>query len=73
MSTSEIRKKIESEPDFVNLKRYDFSLEKLLDKFPDGVPNKMIAQALLMTEEEVEKIYQQVVLKLRKEMKVDEA
>lgn len=72
-SVEEIRSRIETEPDFVNLKRFDFSLEKVLEKYPEGAPPRLVAQALLMTEEEVEELFQQTVLKLREVMKVDRA
>lgn len=71
MNIEEIRQKIDTEPDFVNSKRFDFSLDKLLDRYPDGAPGRVIAQALLMTEEEVEELYLRTVAKLRRAMKVD--
>lgn len=71
-TVDEIRTRIMSEPDFVNLKRFDYSLKKLMEKYPDGVTRKVEAQALLMTEEEAEELYQTVVQKLRTMMKVDE-
>lgn len=65
MTTEQMRKRINTDPDFVALKRFDFSLEKVIEKHPNGVPNKLIAAALLMTEEEVEDLYEKVVAKLR--------
>ena len=72
-SVDEIRSRIETEPDFVNLKRFDFSLEKVLEKYPEGAPPRLVAQALLMTEEEVEELFQETVVKLREVMKVPHA
>jgi hypothetical protein len=68
---SEIRRKIDTEADFINLKRFDFSLEKMMDRYPDGVPDderglKMMAAALNLTEAEVETEVEVVVQKLRK-------
>jgi len=71
MTVEETRRKIAEDPDFVNVKRFDNSLKKMLERYPDGAPPKAIAQALLMTEEEVEELYQQVVLKLRAALKVE--
>lgn len=70
-SVDEIRTRIQTEPDFINLKRFEYSLEKVLERYPEGAPPRLIAQALLMTEEEVEELYQRTVLKLRDVMKVD--
>lgn len=65
------KKKIDEEEDFIYSKRFDFSLKKALERYPDGMPPKMVAQALLMSEEEVEALFQKILLKIRKEMKVD--
>jgi hypothetical protein len=67
----EAKKKIDTDPDFVYSKRFGFSLEKVLDKYPDGAENKVIAQCLLMTEDEVEETLASVVQKLRLAMKVE--
>jgi hypothetical protein len=65
MTINEIRQKINEEDDFVNLKRLDFSLEKALIKYQEGCPDKVIAQALAMTEEDVEEFYQKTITKLQ--------
>jgi glycerol-3-phosphate responsive antiterminator len=70
-ASEEIKKKILSDHDFVNLKRYGYSVEKVLDRFPDGAPTKLIAQGLMMSEEEVEEMLQSVILKLRSALKVE--
>lgn len=68
MDELELLRRVATEPDFVNLKRYSYSLEKVLDRYPDGAPDRLIAQALCMSEEEVEELYEEVVLKLREEI-----
>lgn len=70
-SSEETRKLIDTDPDFVNLKRFDYSLEKVLEKFPDGAPTRIIAQALMITEDEVEDEYERIIAKLRTAMKVE--
>lgn len=70
MSTVKAHDRILKEPDFVNLKRFDFSLEKTMERYPDGAPTRVIAQALLMSEEEVLDLLEAVVLKLRDTLKV---
>jgi hypothetical protein len=71
MTLEEIRHKIDTDPDFVHAKRFDNSLKILLEKYPEGAPAKVVAQALLLTEEEVEDLYQKAVVKLRRVMKVE--
>ena len=65
MSPQELRKRVETEADFVNLKRFNYSLEKLLERYPEGCPNRVIAHALDIAEDEVEELYQMAVCKLR--------
>lgn len=59
------RKKIETDPDFIALKRFGYSLAVLVERHPEGVPDKMIAQALGIAEEEIEPLYERAVLNLR--------
>lgn len=71
MLTDEAKKKIEGEEDFVYLPRFNFSISKALERYPEGLPtNKLIAQALLVTEDEVEVLYKKAVRHLRRLMKV---
>lgn len=65
MTTDEVLRKINSDPDFVYLKRFDYSLAKVLERFPEGAPDHTIAKALMMTPEDVEATYQRIVAKLR--------
>jgi hypothetical protein len=65
MTTEEARKKIETEPDFIYLKRFDYSLDRLIERYPDGAPNRVIAQALMMTEDDVEETFNSIIAKLR--------
>lgn len=62
---------ISHDPDFVNLKKFDFSVEKVLDRYPDGAPVRLIAQGLMMTEAEVQAMLHQVVRKLRTALGVE--
>lgn len=70
MTITEIKAKIAEEGDFVNLKRFNFSLKKLLERYPEGCPNRIIAHALALVENEVEDLYQQAVNRLRELMGV---
>lgn len=59
-----------TDPDYIYCPRFDYSLAKLMERYPDGAPDRLIAQVLLITEEEVEASYQTVVMKLRKTLGV---
>jgi hypothetical protein len=72
MNSIEAKKRVETDPDFIALKRFDFSLEKLLERYPDGCPDRIIANALLIPEHEVEELYQSAIIKLRGIMGVEE-
>jgi len=71
MTLEEARRRIEHDDDFVFVKRFDYSLTKLLERYPDGAPNRVIAQALLTTEEDVEAQYDRITRKTRRKMKVE--
>lgn len=70
MTTAEAQEKLRSDDDFVYLPRFDCSLEKLMLRYPDGVPGKLIAQALMMTEDETDALFQATLVSLRKALKV---
>lgn len=68
MVSEEFKRRIREDKDFIAIKRFEFSLDKLIERYSDGVPVRLIAQALGMTEEEVEKLYQVVLVKLREKI-----
>lgn len=61
----ETQAKLRNDPDFILIKRFNNSLAKLLDRYPEGAPDRIIAQALGITEEEVVAMYDKIVVKLR--------
>lgn len=65
MTPEEARKKLAEDPDFVNLKRFDFSLKSTLEKLPDGCTDRQIAQALMIPEDRVRSMYARIVEKIR--------
>jgi hypothetical protein len=76
VTTEELIYKLENEPDFVNVKRMGYSLLNVLNrypltKYPNGVPNSLIATALCITEDEVEALYNEAVSLLRAALKVE--
>lgn len=70
MSPSE---RVNTEEDFINLPRFNYSLRELLEKYPDGVPegprgDRLIGRALCMSEEEVRVTMDSIIRKLRRVM-----
>lgn len=57
--------KLNEDPDWIAIKRYSNSLKVLEKRYPDGCPDHIIAQALGITETEVEEHYQKIVACLR--------
>ncbi len=54
-----------NDPDYICMKRFGFSLKRLTERYPEGAPNNVIAQALNCTEAEVERRYQSIVQVLK--------
>ncbi len=74
MMSDEMRRKLESDPDFIALKRYNYSLLQLEERYPDGsCPDHVIGAALGHDELWVQKRYAAIVKKLQRLMKVERA
>jgi hypothetical protein len=69
LEKSEMLKKILEDDDYVRCPKFSNSLNKFTQKNSEGVENSTIARLLMMTEEEVEKSYQEAVAILREAMK----
>lgn len=67
----EAREKVRNDPEFVFAKRYENSISKLENRYPDGAPDNVIANALMISEEQVELEFGKVVVKLRGLMGVE--
>jgi hypothetical protein len=68
MDKSELIKRILQEEDYIRCPKFSNSLNKFLSRNFDGVENSTIARLLMMSEDEVEKIYEEAIAKLRKSM-----
>ena len=66
------KEKIEKDPDFINCPRVKNSLKKYLSKYSEGVSDQEIGKLLMLSEDEVKDQFNGIILKLRKEMKVEE-
>lgn len=49
---------------FIALRRYNYNVDELIEKYPDGVPEKIIEKALLKPIEDVKVELQNVIKKL---------
>jgi hypothetical protein len=59
------QERLETDPDFILIRRFDYSLKRLVERYPEGAPDRIIAQALGIEEHEVQEIYRGIVLKLK--------
>jgi hypothetical protein len=71
MDKNEFKKRVLEEEDYVRAPKFGNSLMRFLSKYGDGVENATIARLLMMPEEEVEKLFQEAIEALKKDM-VDE-
>lgn len=71
MTTEEAIARLHIDPDFICIKRFDYSLDVLLRRFPEGAPDKTIALALMITPEDVDRLYNLIIEKLKAAMNAD--
>lgn len=70
LTTSEARHLVASDPDFVFLKRFDYSLAKVKERYPEGCPDRIVANAMMIIEDDVSVEYARVCSTLREIMGV---
>ena len=68
MERDEMIDKIKNDPDFIHSPKFGNSLNKLLAKSDGMLENGAIGRLLLLSEEEVEAIYQESIVELRKDL-----
>jgi hypothetical protein len=56
---------IENDKDYIHCQRLGNSVTKLLDKYPNGVDDKYISKVLLIDIDEIERIYQEAIDKIK--------
>lgn len=66
-----MRRLVECDPDFVALPRYGYSLTRVVESHPDGCSDRVVAQALMISEAELSSIYDSIVQKLRANLKLN--
>lgn len=69
-SEKELRYLVDNVANFVAIAKYNYDIEALMEEYPDGAPNKVIASALALSETEVDRVYRRAVKKLREAMLV---
>ncbi len=73
MDRKKIQNLIDENPDYIYSKRHKNSLKLLRKKYQDGpVPIRVIANSLLMTEDEVKLTLREILKKLRTHMNVQD-
>lgn len=70
MDSAQAKHLIETDPDFVLSKKYNYDINELLKRYPDGVPKHVCASVLMVTEDEIDEMYLKIVNKLRAYMGV---
>lgn len=61
----EIWRRLNTEPDFVCLPRYGGSLKRVLARYPDGAPDKVVADAMQISVSDLQRLLATAVQKLR--------
>ena len=57
--------KLNTDPDYINLPKYGYSLKKFLSNHPHGTTDSMICKALCISQKELEDLYRSAILKLK--------
>ncbi len=70
MVKKDVADMINTDLEFIAIKRFDYSLTKFEERYPDGAPDHIIAAGLQIPEEDVEKLHQESVELLRAQLKV---
>jgi hypothetical protein len=66
----EKKAKILQDEDFVDCPKFKNSIKKIKEKNPDGIDDKLIAEILLLTPEELEALYLNSLQKIRKHLDI---
>lgn len=68
MDKDDLQKRIREDEDYIRCPKFSNSLSKFVLKNSEGVDDAAIARLLMISEEEVEKVYQEAVEFIKKEM-----
>ena len=73
MEKTEMEKLVREAEDYIHSPKHQNSLNKFLTKTENPCENPLIGRLLLISEEEVERLYQESIAEFRREMVYDEA
>lgn len=65
-----VRQMVNDDPDFVAIPRHGCSLARVVAAYPNGAPDRVIAQALSISEADLESTYASIVAKLQSALKI---
>ena len=68
MITQEIKDRVAADPGFIYSSRFGDLLEKMMERYPDSVPDRIAAQVLCLTVDDLEALWEGVLVKLRGSM-----
>ena len=68
----DLKKRIKEDPDYIYNPKMGNSLSKMVNRYPDGIEDKKIAKVLLMSVDEINKIYNKIILSIRKKLSLGE-
>jgi hypothetical protein len=71
VTTNQAHTLLHEDENFVYSKRFGYSLQKVLERYPEAAPDRVTAGLLMITEDDVETHWQGIVRKLRDRMGVD--
>jgi hypothetical protein len=67
----EVRQRVEQDQDFIVLGHHQNSLRAARERYPDGVPDHIVARALGLTLQQAQMMWANIIRKLRRIMKVE--
>lgn len=71
LSKDDVEFLLKNDETFVNSKRFGYSIDAAMERYPEGAPDNVICQLLSLDQESLDALYAEVVVKLRSIMKVE--
>lgn len=65
MDKKKLAEQVNNDPDFINLPKYNNSLTTFLGEHPNGTSDSVICKALCITQEELDILLKNVIIKLQ--------
>jgi hypothetical protein len=70
VQTDDARRLVQTNSDFVYAKRFNNSLAAVRARYPEGAPDHVVAAALMITEDDVDRLYDEAVVMMQKHLQV---